>query len=313
MDWRSVRLLKYSAAIGLTCAAVAQAVDRPLIEAMAWLDPAQHLAALTTEPRGISAAQDQQIIAGEALFHAPTLLGGQAAKAGLSCASCHENGRDNPAFLFPNVSGKPGTADVTSSFFSSHRGNAIFDPVKIPDLTAPGKISRAEDSQELEKFIRDLIVEEFNGQEPTPSVLSALADYVRSLPADPSKDRVPVTVEGQLNSVDQALLAAKKARQSNDVKLSHLLLASARHRLGLIHERYAGKRLAQQRSAIIAASRELGALQNIRESATFIEALEQWNNDFQKTKELVSEKQHLSLYDPAILKAALKPTLNSEP
>lgn len=310
MDWRSIRFLKYSAAIGLACAAVAQAADRPLIQAMAWLDPAQHLAALTTEPRGISAAQDQQMIAGEALFHTPTLLGGQAAKAGLSCASCHENGRDNPAFLFPNVSGKPGTADVTSSFFSSHRGNAIFDPVKIPDLTAPGKVSRAADSQDLEKFIRDLIVEEFNGQEPTPSVLAALAHYVRSLPTDPGNDRVAITVESQLMAVDQAVLAAKEERQKGDLKLSHLLLASARHGLGLIHERYAGKRLARQRSAIISASRGLGEPQDNRESAGFIKALEQWDSDFQKTRKLVSDKQHLSLYDPAILKTALTQTAN---
>lgn len=310
MDWRSVRFLKYSAAIGLTCAAVAQAADRPLIQAMAWLDPAQHIAALTTEPRSIGVAQDQQAIAGEALFHTPTLLGGQAAKAGLSCASCHENGRDNPAFLFPNVSGKPGTADVTSSFFSSHRGNAIFDPVKIPDLTATGKISRAANSQELEKFIRNLIVEEFNGQEPTPSVLAALAHYVRSLSADTGNDRIALTVESQLAAIDQAVQAAKQARQNNELKLSHLLLASARHRLGLIHERYAGKHLTRQRSAIMSASRELGALQDIKESDSFVKVLGQWESNFEKTRALVSEKQHMSLYDPKVLKTALTQTAN---
>lgn len=310
MDWRSVRLLKYGAAIGLTCAAVAQAADRTLIQAIEWLDPAQHLAALTTEPQRITAARDQQMLAGEALFHTPTLLGGQAAKAGLSCASCHENGRDNPAFLFPNVSGEPGTADVTSSFFSSHRGNGIFDPVKIPDLTVPGKISRADDSEELEKFIRDLIVEEFNGQEPTPSVLAALAHYVRSLSTDTGRDRVAVTVESQFVAIDEAVLAAKQARQKDDLKLSHLLLASARNRLGLIHERYAGRELTRQRNAIMSASRELGALQNVSESGGFVEALEQWESDFQKTRKLVSEKQHLSLYNPKVLKTALAQTAN---
>ncbi|QTD56862.1 hypothetical protein [Parasphingorhabdus cellanae] len=310
MDWRSVRFLKYSAVIGLTCAAVAQAADRPLIQAIEWLDPAQHLAALTTEPRRVAAAKDQQMLAGEALFHTPTLLGGQAAKAGLSCASCHENGRDNPAFLFPNVSGEPGTADVTSSFFSSHRGNGIFDPVKIPDLTVPGKVSRAEDSQELEKFIRDLIVEEFNGQEPTPSVLGALTHYVRSLSADTDNDRVAVTAENQLVAVDQAVLSAKEARQDNDLKLSHLLLASARNRLGLIHERYAGKSLTRQRKAIMSASRELGELQDIEDNADFIVALEEWESGFQRTRKLVVAKQHMSLYDPKLLKAALSQNAN---
>ncbi len=310
MDRRSVRLLKYSAAISLTCAAVAHAADRPLIQAMEWLDPAQHLGALTTEPQRHIAVQDEQMLAGEALFHTPTLLGGQAAKAGLSCASCHENGRDNPAFQFPNVSGEPGTADVTSSFFSSYRGNAVFDPVKIPDLTVPGKVSRAADSQELEKFIRDLIVEEFNGQEPTPAVLAALAHYVRSLAAAPANNRVALTVESQLAAVDQAVLAAKEAHQKDDLKLSHLLLASARHRLGLIHERYVGKKLTKERDALVSTSRQLGRLQDTKSSGDFNQALRQWENGYRNTRKLVADKQHLSLYDPEILKAALKKTAN---
>lgn len=310
MDWRSIRLLKYGAAIGLACAAVAQAADRPLIQAMAWLDPAQHLAALTTEPRRSGAATDQQLIVGEALFHTPTLLGGQAAKAGLSCASCHENGRDNPAFQFPNVSGKPGTADVTSSFFSSHRGNAKFDPIAIPDLAVPGKISRASDNRELETFIRGLIVEEFNGQEPAPFVLAALSDYVRSLKADPDSTRIALTVENELMAVDRAVGAAQKVQQRKEPRLSHLLLGSARHRLGLIHERYAGKRFTKERSAIISASRKLGAMQDDIKSTGFNRALEQWQRDFQKTRTLVSQKQHLSLYNPAVLKTALAKTSN---
>lgn len=306
MDWRSIRLLKYGAAIGLACAAVAQAADRPLIQAMAWLDPAQHLAALTTEPRRSGAATDQQLIVGEALFHTPTLLGGQAAKAGLSCASCHENGRDNPAFQFPNVSGKPGTADVTSSFFSSHRGNATFDPIKIPDLTAPGKISRAAKSQELERFIRDLIVEEFNGQEPAPSILAALSHYVRSLTADPSSTRVVLTLESQIEAVEKAVLSAKEAQQADDVKLSHLLLASARHRLGLIHERYTGRGLSRQRSAITSASRKLGELQNNIEEESFAKAWKAWERNFLATRKLLRQKQHLSLYNSQRLRKALK-------
>ncbi len=310
MDRRSVRLLKYGAAISLTCAAVAHAADRPLIQAMAWLDPAQHLDALTTEPRRHAAVQDQQALAGEALFHTPTLLGGQAAKAGLSCASCHENGRDNPAFLFPNVSGKPGTADVTSSFFSSYRGNAVFDPVKIPDLTVPGKISRAADSQELEKFIRDLIVEEFNGQEPSSTVLSALAYYVRSLSSAPAKTRIALKVDSQLIAVDQTVLAAKEAQQDGDLKLSHLLLASARHRLGLIHERYAGNGLTKQRSALVSASRQLGRLQEIEDETDFSKALAHWETSYRKTRKLVSDKQHLSLYNPKVLTAALAQSAN---
>nr|QQZ49991.1 hypothetical protein JKL49_25640 [Phenylobacterium glaciei] len=63
--------------------------------------------------------------------------GGQAARAGVACETCHRSGRSNPDFLFPGVSGPPGSADVTSSLFSSHRGDGIDDPVPIPDLSGP--------------------------------------------------------------------------------------------------------------------------------------------------------------------------------
>jgi len=59
---------------------------------------------------------------GRLSFRAPLLLGGQAARVGLSCSSCHRNGRGNPDFHFPGISGAPGTADVTASLLSSHRG-----------------------------------------------------------------------------------------------------------------------------------------------------------------------------------------------
>ncbi|MGF7473737.1 hypothetical protein WFJ45_23635, partial [Salmonella enterica subsp. enterica serovar Minnesota] len=69
---------------------------------------------------------------GRAAFNSPLLLGGQAARAGLSCASCHRNGRGNPDFHFPGISGAPGTADVTASLLSSHRGDGQFNPKPIP-------------------------------------------------------------------------------------------------------------------------------------------------------------------------------------
>lgn len=81
--------------------------------------------------------------------------GGQAARAGLSFESCHRSGRPHPQFLFPGASGAPGTADVTASLFSSHRGNGRDDPVPIPDLSGP----RAR----LAPFIHGLVTQEFDG------------------------------------------------------------------------------------------------------------------------------------------------------
>ena len=96
-------------------------VQSPLdLTALQWLDSAsdpvlhltQHPSTCLTEPN-LPAVQR-----GALLFESPTLLGGQAAKAGLSCAACHRNGRGNPVFVFPGISGPPGTADVTHGLFS---------------------------------------------------------------------------------------------------------------------------------------------------------------------------------------------------
>src|SRR5262249_45738331 len=121
---------------------------------------------------------------GRIAFRAPLLLGGQAARVGLSCSSCHRNGRTNPDFHFPGVSGEPGTADVTTSILSSHRGDGTFNPKPIPDLAGdPAKriVTRDPRKPDLAKFIHGLITQEFDGPEPPRKVLLGIADYVRSI------------------------------------------------------------------------------------------------------------------------------------
>ena len=127
-------------------------------------------------------AARQSVAIGRAAFRAPLLLGGQAARAGLSCASCHRNGRGNPHFSFPGLSGAAGTADITSSLMSRMRGDAVFNPKPIPDLAVgPHRISRDPRSDALEDFIRGLVVEEFDGLQPPRAVLKGLGDYVRAM------------------------------------------------------------------------------------------------------------------------------------
>jgi len=130
---------------------------------------------------------------GRIAFRAPLLLGGQAARAGLSCAACHRNGRTNAHFHFPGLSADAGTADVTASLMSSHRGDGIFNPKAIPDLAgdpAKLKVSRDPAKDDLKKFIHGLVTQEFDGPEPPPAVLDCLAAYVRSLSGQAPKDAV---------------------------------------------------------------------------------------------------------------------------
>ena len=132
------KLLGFLAAIAGFCGAVWAAEANPSIRAVSWLSKEGAFEALTTEPavgfriEGLFLDRSNEILTGEALFHTPSLLGGQAAKAGISCASCHVNGQGNPHFQFPGISGQPGTADATHNFFSSHRGDDKFNPVSHP-------------------------------------------------------------------------------------------------------------------------------------------------------------------------------------
>lgn len=218
---------------------------------------------------------------GRALFGAPTLLGGQAAKAGLSCASCHINGRANPHFLLAGVSRVPGTADVTNSFFSASRGNGRFDPVVIPDLAMPGKVARDPDTRALEAFVRNLIVEEFGGREPTPEMLAALAAYVRAVRACSDEQSVGRRLGDQLAAINDGVAGAQLMIDRADLQGAALSIASMRHQLGLIAERYTGPGLGREREDLLAASRMLQAIGD-GDAAQIGPGLARWKGEFDK-------------------------------
>jgi len=198
---RPARLL--GLAVLLLVATAADAPQLPIREAR-WLKTPDLLADLTTQPAEClampkDAALRQSVETGRALFRSPLMLGGQAARVGLSCSSCHRNGRSNPHFHFPGISGDPGTADVTASIMSSHRGDDIFNPKPIPDLggePAKLRISRDPTKRDLSVFIHGLITQEFDGPEPSPAALDSVVAYVNALGpgACVGKTDVPITL-----------------------------------------------------------------------------------------------------------------------
>lgn len=267
MDRRRRRARALALALAVAASATLAADAAPPIRAMLWISPqADPLVALATEPTEClrlpaDPERAHEVEVGRAAFRTPTLLGGQAARARLTCESCHRSGRDNPDFQFPGASGAPGTADVTLSLFSSHRGNAIQDPRPIPDLTVP-HAERKVPAAELSRFIRGLIVEEFDGPEPSVAVLDGLTAYVRALdPAVcPQASRTAVTLASTLRNARRALLAARTALSRQDRATTLLMIASARAQLGLVDERYTV--LALERAHLRASDRVLADLQS---------------------------------------------------
>lgn len=269
-----------------------------------WLAPDSVYEGLIREPpecfaRPADPAERRSAEIGRVAFRTPLLLGGQAARAGLSCASCHRNGRGNPDFLFPGLSGAAGTADVTASLMSSHRGDGRFNPRPIPDLGGTRKalrISRDRATRALEAFIRGLIVEEFDGPEPSGEVLGGLAAYVRALrPAACGPGRLRVSLASRLVLVEQAVRLS--AGEAGDTR--RLLLAAARSQLGEIDERFTLSGGEGAQAVLREADREL---RRLRSGDSDLRA---WNGRWPAWKRALLRLEPASLFDPRRLRASL--------
>jgi len=294
----------------------------PPLRAMRWLAPGVDAsAALTQRPTEcLAAPKDADTLylveLGRAAFRTPLLLGGQGARAGLSCESCHRGGRNNPQFAFPGVSGAPGTADVTTSVLSSHEMESVHGPKPIPDLSGPKsalKFDQDPASGALEGAIDRIITREFDGNEPPPAVLKGLAAYVRALSpgACPSAASEPVTAAQGLAGVRRAAVAAIAALDHHDAPSAIVMIEAARSQLGDIAERYPGEALAPERRALALASAELAAAEAdaARNPAGARAAIVIWLAKQPGWSQPLLAAEPQSLYAPARLAAAAKPGL----
>src|SRR5262249_23877361 len=121
---------------------------------------------------------------GDAAFSSPTILGGTARQAGISCSTCHINGASNPKFYIPGLSTRPGNFITTGPLFNAKANNRLLDPVTIPSLRgarflAPyGHNGR---TSSLGDFVRNVIVNEFAGPEPSPAIVDAIVVYIQDI------------------------------------------------------------------------------------------------------------------------------------
>lgn len=318
MDKRRFHQLIYALFILVIGSAALSADDQNLLRAQDWLEADKNKQFQILSRPYARVADDilddeEKLIyqLGESLFRTPTLLGGQAAKARISCNSCHLSGGDNPSFLFPNISGAPGTADVSNSFFSSFRGNKIFDPLTIPDLREAGKISKDPSKDDLRNFIRDLIVEEFNGKVPSDRALDALSFYVQKLqPADKADldaSHVALSVSDPISIIEQSYQNIKISLREKDQQTAHLLVDSIRHQLGLIFERYNHEQLDNQRKHIIDSSIEIAQIRSTfdRKNLDPEIALQIWRDNFDSLKTSLFKGETISLYNISRLQKSL--------
>ena len=294
-----------AALAALALAAAAGAASPHLLRAQVWTADQGALARdLTHAPRECIGALSPQAEAGRALFRSPGLLGGPAARVGLSCNACHSNGRVNATFLLPELTNRAGAADVTSEWASKVRGDGMMNPRPIPDLVDVG--SRPTHGQHndpsLEHFVHSVIEEEFQGPPPSPQAFDDLMHYLRALDAQRCAGEVRLTLRDAANDVRRAVGAAQRA----DAPTSSALLLAAQDAVGRVVERLPEARFERQRTALESLARDLGAM---RYSTDVRAALETggggWSARFDAIVAQVARRERQTYFNEAMLRTAL--------
>jgi cytochrome c peroxidase len=124
------------------------------------------------------------VVLGDVAFSSPKLLGGAARQSGISCSTCHVNGAANSLLYIPSLSTRHGNFDTTSALFNPKTDDSVLDPLTIPSLRGAHLLAPyGHDGRmlSLRDFIRNVVVNEFSGPEPSAQVLDALVTYVEDI------------------------------------------------------------------------------------------------------------------------------------
>ena len=269
------------------------------------ISPKNRLDALSKKPvECINPEAPKVSTIGRLAFESPALLGGQAARIGLSCASCHPSGRTSPHFFLENISSSPGTADVTHSFFSSTGGNDTLTAVAIPDLAKLEKMKiKDRGSQQFRNKLRELIEVEFDGQHAPTFVIDALQIYLSNVDTQYCQTTSEQFKPHKLNNDWQRLIESVNALKSYpDKEVNQLLIRIARKRLETIYLRYTNIKNPAIDSGLISLSRQLEelSLSKIKHKKQ-IKSLKHWHSNASKLLVHLEQHENNSMYDSEIL------------
>ena len=131
-------------------------------------------------------------------FHDPSIFAEPGRSSGMSCASCHLGTRPNRAFFIPGLSNRPGNADVTNSHFARFNNNNAFDPLDIPGLEGirhTGPFGRNARFETLAEVVRNVIVMEFGGEEPSDRLVEGIVAFLESFDFE---ENAHITDDGRL-------------------------------------------------------------------------------------------------------------------
>jgi cytochrome c peroxidase len=142
----------------------------------------------------ITGRRSELIKLGNLAFSSPSILGNVAQQAGISCETCHVNGASNARLFVPKMSTRAGNFDTTGPLFNPKADNGVLDPVRIPSLRGARYLAPyGADGRmpSLRDFVRNVIVNEFAGAEPSPAILDAIVAYIQDIDFLPNQSLGP--------------------------------------------------------------------------------------------------------------------------
>ena len=170
-------------------------------------DPLPRLV-LNFEEQGIDEADLPLVAYGDMLFDSAQIFGSPARDLGIACSTCHNRSDVNQRLFIPGASHQPGAIDVDGAFFNPIFNDRRDDPIDIPSLRGlrfTGPYGRDGRFASLRDFTRNVVVNEFGGEEPTPFMLDALVAYMLEFDFLPNSI---LTQNGRLT--DAAPVAARR-------------------------------------------------------------------------------------------------------
>ena len=252
--------------LALAVTAGAGDIVAPLLREQAWTAASGDTAHKLTHalPECLDVPDDPvvrvRIDTGRALFRSSAVLGGPAARLGLSCNACHTNGQTNADFYLPELTDRPGAADVTSEWSSAVRGDGVMNPRPIPNLVDVGTRVQFGSGGErsLDRFAKGVIHEEFQGAPLPPAAFESLIAYLRGLKSAscPPSVETAVTLQSEASDIRRALAAAEAAEPAT----ASLVLVTAQEAIGQLVERLPPPVFDAERKSFENLARELGAL-----------------------------------------------------
>ncbi len=294
------------------CASISASSDAPPLREQIWTQHSTDLAhALTHGPGEClahreNATEQQSIEIGRALFRSPGLLGGPAARTGLSCNACHTNGRINAHFFLPELTNRAGAADVTSEWSSKVRGDSVMNPRDIPDLAGVGErptLGRLHDPS-LVHFVDSAITEEFQGERPPRQAFEGVIAYLRALDTRACRaGETPVTLTHAADDVRRALAAARNA----DAPTARAVLLAAQDAVARVVERLPARDFPSERSDLETLARELGAARNAGAQVNpALEALTPgWTARFDAVIARIARRERSTYFNEAVMRRDL--------